>query len=102
MATPDTVPEPNPNADPDSPLYGENVTLTGDFEPHDKGELWSRIAELGGQVGKNVTKKTTILVAGEWATMTSKEKRARELQEKGQDIQIWQASQLLDTLGLNA
>lgn len=102
VATPDTVPEPNPNADPDSPLYGENVTLTGDFEPHDKGELWSRIAELGGQVGKNVTKKTTILVAGEWATMTSKEKRARELQEKGQDIQIWQASQLLDTLGLNA
>lgn len=102
VATPDTIPEPNRDADPDSPLYGENVTLTGDFEPHDKGELWSRIAELGGQVGKNVTKKTTILVAGEWATMTSKEKRARELREKGQDIQIWQAPQLLEALGLDA
>ncbi len=102
VATPDTVPDPNPDADPDSPLYGENVTLTGDFEPHDKGELWSRIAELGGQVGKNVTKKTTILVAGEWATMTSKEKRARELRDKGQDIKIWQAAQLLDALGLDA
>lgn len=102
VATPDTVPEPNPQADPNSPLYGENVTLTGDFEPYDKGELWNGIAEMGATVGKNVTKKTTILVAGEWATMTTKEKRARELQEKGQDIQIWSADQLLETLRLKA
>lgn len=99
VATPDTVPDPNPQADPNSPLYGEHVTLTGDFEPHDKGELWAKIAELGGQVGKNVTKKTTILVAGEWATMTSKEKRARELQDNGQDIQIWSADELYTALG---
>lgn len=99
VATPDTIPDPNPKADPDSQLYGENVTLTGDFEPYDKGELWAGIAHLGGQVGKNVTKKTTILVTGEWATMTSKEKRARELQDKGQVIQIWSADQLLDALG---
>ena len=99
VATPDTIPEPDAKADPNSPLYGENVTLTGDFEPFDKGELWAGIAAHGGQVGKNVTKKTTILVAGEWATMTSKEKRARELQEKGQEIQIWTAAQLLEALG---
>lgn len=99
VATPDTIPDPNPEADPNSALYGENVTLTGDFEPYDKGELWAGIAHHGGQVGKNVTKKTTILVTGEWATMTSKEKRARELQEKGQEIQIWTAEQLLDALG---
>lgn len=101
VATPDTVPEPNADADPNAPLYGENVTLTGEFEPHDKGELWQKIAEQGAQVGKNVTKKTTVLVVGEWATVTSKEKRARELQDKGQDIQIWQASQLLEALGLD-
>lgn len=100
VATPDTVPDPNEDADPNSALYGENVTLTGDFEPHDKGELWSRIADLGAQVGKNVTKKTTIVVAGQWATMTSKEKRARELQDKGQDIQIWDAAKLYEVLGL--
>ena len=93
--------EPNAAADPNSPLYGENVTLTGEFEPHDKGELWQKIVEQGAQVGKNVTKKTTVLVVGEWATVTSKEKRARELQDKGQDIQIWQASQLLEALGLD-
>ena len=101
VATPDTVPEPSPDADPNAPLYGENITLTGEFEPHDKGELWQKIAEQGAQVGKNVTKKTTVLVVGEWATMTSKEKRARELKDKGQDIQIWQADQLLETLGLD-
>ena len=33
--------------------------------------------------------------------MTSKEKRARELMDKGQDIEIWSAEKLLDALGLN-
>lgn len=101
VSTPDTVPEPAADADPDSALYGQHVTLTGDFEPFDKGELWDGIAAQGGQVGKNVTKKTTILVAGTWATMTSKEKRARELQEQGQDIQVWTADQLLEVLGFD-
>mgnify|MGYP002041248479 CR=1 FL=1 len=101
VATPDTVPEPAKDADPNAPLYGEHVTLTGEFEPHDKGELWQAIAKQGAQVGKNVTKKTTILVVGEWANMTSKEKRARELQDKGQKIQIWPAHKLLETLGIN-
>ncbi|MEX3503718.1 exonuclease domain-containing protein [Corynebacterium sp. LK2510] len=101
VATPDTVPEPNPTADPASPLYGQHVTLTGEFGPFDKGLLWNGIAEQGATVGKNVTKKTTILVAGEWATMTSKEKRARELKDKGQEIEIWDSSQLFDALGLD-
>ena len=101
VATPDTIPDTNKNADPQGPLFGQNVTLTGDFEPFDKGRLWDLIADAGGTVGKNVTKKTTILVAGSWATKTSKEKRAEQLQEQGQDIAIWSADQLLDALGLS-
>ncbi|MDK4206203.1 DNA polymerase III subunit epsilon [Corynebacterium pseudodiphtheriticum] len=101
VATPDTVPEANHNADSDHPLFGEHVTLTGEFEPYDKGRLWSDIAERGAQIGKNVTKKTTILVVGEWAKKTSKEKRAEELNEKGQGIAIWPASKLLHVLGLD-
>lgn len=101
VATPDTIPEPAVDADPYSPLYEQHVTLTGEFEPFDKGQLWDGIAARGGQVGKNVTKKTTILVVGEWASMTSKEKRARELIEKGQDIEIWPSDKLLDVLGLS-
>ncbi|WP_296087492.1 exonuclease domain-containing protein [uncultured Corynebacterium sp.] len=102
VATPDTIPEPNPDADPQGALYGQHVTLTGDFEPYDKGLLWQGIAKRGGQVGKNVTKKTTLLVVGEWAKKTSKEKRAEELQEKGQDITMWTGAQLFSELELNA
>ncbi len=101
VATPEVIPEPNPDADPSGLLYGQNITLTGDFEPYEKGALWQRIADQGGQVGKNVTKKTTILVAGPWATITSKQKRAEELQEKGQHIQIWDDKQLFTALGLD-
>ena len=101
VSTPDTIPDPNPDADPEGALYGQHVTLTGDFEPFDKGLLWSKIAERGGQVGKNVTKKTTILVVGQWATKTSKEKRAEELQGKGQDIAIWPSEKLLAELQLD-
>ncbi|OFQ36174.1 DNA polymerase III subunit epsilon [Corynebacterium aurimucosum] len=101
VSTPDTIPDPNPDADPEGALFAQNVTLTGDFEPFDKGLLWSKIAERGGQVGKNVTKKTTVLVVGQWATKTSKEKRAEELQGKGQDIAIWQTDKLLEELQLD-
>lgn len=101
VATPDTVPKPNPDADPDGLLYDQTVVLTGDFSPFDKGRLWSGMAERGATVAKNVTKKTTVLVIGEWKSTTSKEKRARELIEKGQDIQLWSAAELYTALGLD-
>ena len=100
VATPDTIPAPNPDADPSNPFFGQNVTLTGDFDPFDKGLLWSAIAERGGQIGKNVTKKTTILVLGTWATKTSKEKRAEELISKGQSIELMPSERLFELLGL--
>lgn len=101
VATPDEIPEAAEDADPENPLFGEHVTLTGDFEPYDKGMLWNGIAARGGQVGKNVTKKTTVLVTGTWATKTSKEKRAEELIEKGQKIAIWPSAKLYEALGLD-
>lgn len=101
VATPEVIPDPNPDADPASILFGHNVTLTGDFEPYEKGDLWQKIADQGALIGKNVTKKTTILVAGPWTSITSKQKRAEELKEKGQDIQIWTEKQLFTALGLD-
>lgn len=99
VATPDEIPEANEQADIDGPVYGQNVTVTGDVEPYDKGEVWDMIAQAGGTVGKNVTKKTTMLIVGEWATMTSKEKRARELQDKGQEIKILSFDEFLELVG---
>ncbi|QPK78477.1 DNA polymerase III subunit epsilon [Corynebacterium lizhenjunii] len=101
VSTPDAVPEPDSSADPDNPLFGQHVTLTGEFSPYDKGMLWERLAAAGAQVGKSVTKKTTVLVLGSWATQTSKEKRAHELIAKGQDIALWPQEQLLEALGLD-
>ena len=95
------MPKPNEDADPNGPLFGQHVTLTGDFDPFDKGTLWNGIAERGGQAAKSVTKKTTILVLGTWATKTSKEKKAEELIAKGQDIQLWPKDKLLAELGLD-
>lgn len=100
VATPEDIPEPNPDADPDGELFGQHVTLTGDFAPYEKGDLWQRIAARGGVVGKNVTKKTTILVCGPWATVTSKQKRAEELIKKGQKLAVWTDKQLYGVIGL--
>ncbi|MEJ5920622.1 exonuclease domain-containing protein [Corynebacterium sp. H78] len=99
--TPTTIPKPNPHADPQGLLFGQRVTLTGDFDPFDKGQLWEKIADAGADINKGVTKKTTILVAGPWDSVTSKERRARELQEQGQDIEIWTKEQLFAALGLD-
>lgn len=99
VATPDEVPEANLDADIDNPIFGQNVTVTGDVEPYDKGEVWDMIAQAGGTVGKNVTKKTTMLVVGEWASVTSKEKRARELKDKGQEIAIVSFDEFLRMVG---
>ncbi|AKK06403.1 DNA polymerase III epsilon subunit-like 3'-5' exonuclease [Corynebacterium mustelae] len=100
-ATPEVIPEANKDADPNHPLFGHNVTLTGDFEPFDKGLLWEKMADAGATIGKNVTKKTTMLVMGPWDSVTSKQKRAEELIDKGQDIVMWQSAQLFDALGLS-
>ena len=62
--------------------------------------LWERMAELGATIGKNVTKKTTLLVCGPWATVTSKQKRAEQLIKQGQAIQLWSAEQLYAALEL--
>ena len=53
-------------------------------------------------MAKNVTKKSTLLIVGEWAKKTSKEKRAEELQAKGQEIDIWPADKLFAELQLDA
>ena len=100
VATPDKVPEQNTEADVDGPVFGETVVITGDVDPYSKGEVWDMLADAGAIVAKNVTKKTTLLILGEWATVTSKEKRARELQEQGQELAIWTFEELLQKLGV--
>ncbi|MEL4183284.1 hypothetical protein MTQ17_08575 [Corynebacterium bovis] len=46
-----------------------------------------------------MTKKTTILVLGRWDSVTSKEKKAREYIDRGQDIALWTLDEFLDRVG---
>ncbi|MBP3087931.1 DNA polymerase III subunit epsilon [Corynebacterium sp. sy017] len=100
-ATPENIPQPNEHADPQAPLFGQCITLTGDFSPFDKAVLWEKIAYQGGIIAKNVTKKTTLLAIGAWESITTKQKRAEELIGKGQDITMWTSRELFDALGLD-
>lgn len=100
VSTPEEIPEPNPEADITNPFYGHTVCVTGAFEPYDKAEVWSMLAQRGATVAKNVTKKTTMLIIGEWASVTSKEKRARQLQEQGQEITLLAFEDFLTQAGV--
>ncbi|WIM72236.1 exonuclease domain-containing protein [Corynebacterium suedekumii] len=86
---------------PPTRCSGRTSPSRGISSRFDKGQLWQDMAQLGADIGKNVTKKTTILVAGSWATKTSKQKRAEELIAKGQEIDIWSAEQLYAVLGID-
>ncbi|GAB3476227.1 BRCT domain-containing protein [Nocardiopsis coralliicola] len=85
-------PGPNLDADPDGPLYGATVCLSD--TGRDKIELWAAIAEAGGSIAKNVTKKVTLLVVGDRAAATAKRRKAEEYQAKRQDIAIIDEAEL--------
>jgi DNA ligase (NAD+) len=59
------------------PLKGLTIVLTGRLESLTRGEAEQRLRRLGANVGSSVSKKTSLVVAGEEAG--SKADRAREL-----------------------
>ncbi|WKD59025.1 exonuclease domain-containing protein [Corynebacterium caspium] len=99
VSAPKELPTANPNADPNNPLFGQIVVLTGDFTPYQKEEIFAAIADYGGTPKKSVTLKTTILIVGAWESITGNEKKARKYQERGQNIAIWPAQRLYDLIG---
>lgn len=91
------LPPPNPDADPEGPLFGQFVVLTGSLEGMTRGEAMDKMAERGAQVQNGVTKKTTMLVLAEWDTVpvnydpslgSSKERKAGQYNAKGQGIRF--------------
>ena len=60
------IPETNLQAY-DNFFYGKNIVLTGKL-PYDitRQVAWEKIALLGGNPNKNITRKTDLLVIGEW------------------------------------
>jgi len=98
---------PNPNADPDHPLYGQVVVFTGSLASMTRQQAWDLAATVGASCEKGVTKKTNILVMGDQdsarlnpgSTLSSKAKKAFELTANGQDIEVMSEN---DFLGLTS
>lgn len=75
---------------------GKNFVLTG-FGEDDEEEITDDIISLDGQVKSGVSKKTDYLVCNEeFGRITSKYKKARELQLAGENIIIISSKMFFD------
>ena len=81
--------------DEDNYFYGKSVCFTGAFSFGIRADLLQLIANVGGIPMNSVTKQTNILVVGQQdyrvvgeEGMSSKQKKAISLIEKGQDLEI--------------
>lgn len=81
-------PEGPPQRASDGPLAGKTVVLTGGLSSMSRDDATARLEALGAKVSGSVSKKTSIVVAGEAAG--SKLAKAQEL-----GIEIWDEARLL-------
>ena len=90
------IPTANPNADPDSMLYGLNVCFTGTLMTMTRAEAHQHLADVGAQAVPGVSKKTDVLVVGMadpsrfavGMTASSKHRKAQELLDRGHKIEM--------------
>ncbi len=84
-------PEGPPQRVAEGPLAGKTVVLTGGLSAFSRDEAGAHLEALGAKVAGSVSKKTSLVVAGEAAG--SKLDKAREL-----GIEVWDEAGLLDFL----
>ncbi len=88
-------PEGMPQRTVEGPLAGKTVVLTGSLAAFSRDEAGARLEALGAKVAGSVSKKTSLLVAGEAAG--SKLDKAREL-----GIDVWDEAALLAFLATHS
>lgn len=89
-------PEGPPQAqDAPGPLAGQTFVLTGTLDSLGRDQAKARLEALGAKVSGSVSKKTSVVVAGESAG--SKLDKAREL-----DVAVWDEAQLLAVLAAHS
>lgn len=99
-------PQPNLDADPTHPLYGENVVFTGNLAMS-RQDAKNRAAVVGATTASRVTRQTTVLVVGDGfvasdlrtGRITNKARRALELRERGQHIEVVSEGEFLQMVG---
>lgn len=84
-------PEGPPQRTAEGPLAGKTVVLTGGLAAFSRDEAGAHLEALGAKVAGSVSKKTSLVVAGEAAG--SKLDKAREL-----GIEVWDEAALIDFL----
>jgi DNA polymerase-3 subunit epsilon len=99
-------PDPNPDAHPGHPLYGQTVVFTGQLSMA-RPEAKLRSAEVGARPESRVTGRTTVLVVGDGfvasdlrsGRLTGKARRVLELHERGQAIEVLSEGEFLQMVG---
>jgi DNA polymerase-3 subunit epsilon len=99
-------PEPNPDAEPGHPLFGQTVVFTGQLSIG-RPEAKVRSAEAGARTESRVTGRTTVLVVGDGfvasdlrsGRLTGKARRVLELHERGQAIEVLSEGEFLQMVG---
>ena len=86
-------------------FYGKNVCFTVTCMYGVRKELLQKIKDVGGIPSDSVTKKTEVLVVGQQdyrvvgdSGMSNKQKKAIQLLEKGQDIEILSETEFLSRI----
>lgn len=94
-------------AAPSNYIYGKSVCLTGTMSFGERKSILQTIADVGGIPMNSVTKKTDILVVGTQdykrvgdSGMSSKQKKAMEMRDKGADIEIMSEKDFLNIVQL--
>lgn len=72
----------------DNRLENIHFVFTGPLEKMNRKKAMQTVVNFGGYLDKTVNKNTNYLVVGKNKAISSKEKRARELQAQGQNIVI--------------
>jgi DNA ligase (NAD+) len=80
-----------PQRSADGPLTGKTIVLTGGLSSMSRDDAGDKLEALGAKVAGSVSKKTSIVIAGEAAG--SKLEKAKEL-----GIEVWDEKQLIDFL----
>lgn len=97
----------NTDADPDGYLYGRVVVFTGALQSMSRDVARQECARIGAVPENNTTKRTNVLVFGDidpsvlrpGSDLTGKARKAFDLQEKGQNIEVMTEDDFLRCLG---
>ena len=86
-------------------FYGKNVCFTGKCQFGTRKELLQKVMDIGGIPSDSVTSATEVLVVGQQdyrvvgdSGLSGKQKKAMQLLEKGQDIEVLSEAEFLDRI----